>query len=953
MSPIVPISRYRHFRGWDVRLFKKWIPVSLILGSLILSFQNCSRVDFQAEDEFYRSQNLLVDEHGRPIPYYSNFNIGDPNIEYPPLKMMFVLDNSSWMLQGQPLVKGFQNLFSPQNRSLLDPYDLTIYVTTTSQLNGLNTVGVGSSLFQSLPVWGVQDLMGMTYSALDGHRRPTLTGAIPGDVLSYSMKTKSASNGYKSYIFEETPVLGINSDSNGNPVINIGMRKAPNQDPQQLMVDFQNRISLMNAQYNAAFSSIVSKQSGLCAVSRMLKNSSKYFQEGELLWMSVFSNKDEAIGNEQECVDQIVQSSEPIKDILCEKPLTDIQWPFRKPSCTVKYTTPTKNSCLLSFHQDTYTCRVDYAKSFDFSISGTIQRRYIPVLIIGGQTNGIPYVQLNTDNTISTNQQAYGSIQAVDTNNFSNADCVNEIMKQVPSNAANFAAVQTEVQAEVGSGVLLCSSVQLTQNYVGNMTFTEYENVYGGTYSDITSKTLNTDYIDSGIAARLLSKIQSINQAQGVSFPVGISFAANKFRVNSYQKVIGEDINQWSSNPLFKTSTDCTNYIQSHLPAYSNIAFSRVGRDYVDVAIVQPSALDPANCANSANWLGWIYWSAGSRGKDYPSNLQSSRFGVQQGWSSSTNLGYSSTFLPEHCDISNATGVAKAIALMGGSGYVDHVDSMTYQQFNPNDDGSTSLKSQLNIPGGVSCDQPWDGSNGFFDTQGKTVRKYLSDNFGGQDKTCTVTGSTPCTDRASLVGCVQNLHPSQQYVVGIAQSQLPTSTADLDNLCRTSLADNSYRYVSQKPSSVVGCAGANCTSSPVTGIDSQNKAIDFNTYIQKQAGNIFGNSLAPIAAVFTANSGGKYSTFANNFGGKTYSINQADYSIVLASIRDAVRTKMNLTAKIKLIDPRQQIRRVWITKPGQPEYELPSTEWGSKGSSLNIKSTSGVEYGDGVRVEFW
>ncbi len=933
-----------------MRLLQKWIPVSLVLGTLILSFQNCSRVDFQAEDEFYRSQNLLVDENGRPIPYYANFNVGDPNIEYPPLKMMFVLDNSSWMLQGQPLVKGFQNLFSPQNRSLLDPYDLTIYVTTTSQLNGLNTVGVGSTLFQSLPVWNVQDLMGMSYNALFGHRSPMLTGAIPGDVLSYSMKTKASSNGYKSYLFEETPVLGINSDSNGKPIINIGMRKAPNEDPQQLMLDFQNRISLMNAQFNAGFSPIVSKQSGLCAVSRMLKNSSKYFQEGELLWMSVFSNKDEAVGNEQECVDQIVQSSEPIKDILCEKPLTDIQWPFRKPSCTVNYTTPTKNACLLSFHQDTYFCRADYAKSFDFSISGTIQRHNIPVLIIGGQ-NAVPFVQLNTDNkTLSINQQAYGTIQAVDDQSF---NCANEIMKQVPSNAVNYSSVQTEVQYEVSNGTLQCPLVIITQNYVGNLTFTDYETSYGGTNSDITTKSLNTDYVDAAIATRLLSKIQSINQSQGITFPAGISFSANKFRINSYQKVIGEDINQWPANLLLKNQTDCTNYVQAHLPAYSNISFSQEGKDFVDTAIIKPSALDPINCANSTNWLGWIYWSAGSRGKDYPANRQSSRFGVLAGWSSSTNLGYTSTFLPEHCDISNPTGVAKAIALMGGSGYVDHIDRMTYQQFNPNDDGSTSLKSQVNIPGGVSCDLPWDGSNGFFDTQGKTVRKYLSENYGGQDKTCTVSGSTPCTDRASLVGCVQNLHPSQQYLVGLVQSQLPTSTSDLDNLCRTTLADSSYRYVSQKPSSVVGCAGTSCTSSPVTGIDNQNKAVDFNSYIQKQAGNIFGNSLAPIASVFTATSGGKYSTFANNFGGKTYSINQADYSVALASIRDAVRTKMNLTAKIKLIDPRQQLRRVWITKPGQSEYELPSNEWGSKGNSLNIKSTSGVEYGDGVRVEFW
>ncbi|MDX9732155.1 MAG: hypothetical protein RBT63_10325, partial [Bdellovibrionales bacterium] len=99
----------------------------LALGAIIsLGYQNCgsNMVGFQAVDDL---ASMLADKQ------YTEATAGDAD-SFPPLKLIFVVDNSGTMGINQiNLSTAFSRMFAGGNKNNLVPFNVTAHVINTSQ----------------------------------------------------------------------------------------------------------------------------------------------------------------------------------------------------------------------------------------------------------------------------------------------------------------------------------------------------------------------------------------------------------------------------------------------------------------------------------------------------------------------------------------------------------------------------------------------------------------------------------------------------------------------------------------------------------------------------------------------------------------------------------------------------------------------------------------------------
>ncbi len=292
-----------------MRSLLRWLPLSLFGGALLMAFQNCSRVDFQAEEQFYRNQNLLTDEYGRPIPYYGNMKIGD-NSQGLPLKIVFVIDNSTsaGIANAQD---AFNHLF-PTNfqGSDLEGHDVTLYFITTHQLNGSANLGYNPSQGSPFNVFLQNNL-------------------ILGISWGFSLESLTSQGSTSVYQYGVAPVI---SQGNGQVAAMFKPANPSTSTYSQFLNEGLNRLAMIPSGATSG--------NGLCALSRLMKKSSTYFQKTDIVWLSIFSDQnDQTLQQESECVDQltVAPSTDPYANVICSKPMTDFAWGVRHPGCEVTY----------------------------------------------------------------------------------------------------------------------------------------------------------------------------------------------------------------------------------------------------------------------------------------------------------------------------------------------------------------------------------------------------------------------------------------------------------------------------------------------------------------------------------------------------------------------------------------------------------------------------------------
>lgn len=241
----------------------------------------------------------------------------DHRTVFPPLKMVFVVDNSYTMKKAhENLAQSFEKMFAGSNAQNLTPFDTTVYLINTAQKN-VDPNGVMAS---KIPELDLIKITNGTYSeanlALD--RADSLSGKVSGDIIGYSKVNKlsgpSMDQLYTSFFeFLPAPVLSI-SNENGRIGASAGLHKSADEPASELVGSFVEKLAIMsplrslgNYQVSVGtsasgepttimsgeFNPILDKESGLCALSRMLRNSESYFKAGDLAsWVIVSDEED-------------------------------------------------------------------------------------------------------------------------------------------------------------------------------------------------------------------------------------------------------------------------------------------------------------------------------------------------------------------------------------------------------------------------------------------------------------------------------------------------------------------------------------------------------------------------------------------------------------------------------------------------------------------------------------
>jgi hypothetical protein len=325
--------------------FSAWVALSIIS---ILFFQNCGQQgDIALKMEETASDTLVQDicavnplhvrcTNAQPtgkVEEYRYIDVSQPVI--PDLKIFLVLDNSDSMRVSQVnLMNNIEKMFSANSQGLSE-YNSEIFILTTAQLNN-----IGNSLFRSsvdskndyqkviekiYEISSVQYVQSMieVFRPADGNVSARKTsGLLEGDMVGFKVRTTRAPSAvgvkYDLINAEFSPAYLTHIDQ---PSI-VSVKYSKGESIQDLVAKVKARVEFLDPdrQYlsksiaynnatvdNVPLSDVVEKESGLCAMARVLhevKNNpdNSLIKKGELATFILVSDEKEHDPSGLECV---------------------------------------------------------------------------------------------------------------------------------------------------------------------------------------------------------------------------------------------------------------------------------------------------------------------------------------------------------------------------------------------------------------------------------------------------------------------------------------------------------------------------------------------------------------------------------------------------------------------------------------------------------------------------
>jgi len=236
------------------------------------------------------SSTSLDDSQNQMNKNYFEFKMADKKAAYSKLKLFFIVDNSVSMAPMQEnLAKSFDKLFLNENASQLRKLNTQIYVINTAQ-NSSNYLSrkVTSELIntETIKQTSYMDLVNFRYP------KSEFFGSIGGDLAGF-----------------EGTYIGLN----GGVEARIRPSFVKKIDPQtleafdylefnqttsvtQLRADFLEKIKLLNPSNNESNPAVIltSRESGLCAISRILRDPEGLVAAGDLVSFVLVSNENDS-----------------------------------------------------------------------------------------------------------------------------------------------------------------------------------------------------------------------------------------------------------------------------------------------------------------------------------------------------------------------------------------------------------------------------------------------------------------------------------------------------------------------------------------------------------------------------------------------------------------------------------------------------------------------------------
>lgn len=351
----------------------------------IIGYQNCSNtMVFEATEDL---NSMLANKN------YAMATVGD-SANFPPLKLVFLVDNSGTMGINQiNLSTAFDRMFAGSNVNNLAPFETTAYIVNTSQYSPEKSEPV----FPRLPTDTVESFSLLDAAQFAVHRGAKLSGRIPGDLVGYG--TTSRVEPERSLIeFRPAPVALFNDNGAGGKVVSYGSHKPRNGSVAEFSSDFKARLALLNPDLSeidpgtkkGVLDDVIDKESGLCALARVLRFNEGFVKPGDMASVVVVSDENDADPSGRACLDALIESKSGSMyvDGHCDMPQTSLTYRQAIPN-------PSKAKC-----------RVDYTTGFSYLLN----YKY-PTTNVNYYTSSMTYDQLRTNVSYYTVRYTYDQLR--------------------------------------------------------------------------------------------------------------------------------------------------------------------------------------------------------------------------------------------------------------------------------------------------------------------------------------------------------------------------------------------------------------------------------------------------------------------------------------------------------------------------------------------------------------
>lgn len=298
-----------------------WLVLAIPTLAFVAVFQNCSKVEFQTA---YPEKTSVP---GEKESQFAELTAGDAKA-FPPLKLLFVVDNSGTMAVNQiNLASAFGKMFEGTNATNLAPFDSTALVINTAQRSIAST----DALFSRVPNQGPATLSMSSLADLRALRGGSISeGKLAGDLAGYAAESVTV-DGLKTVSYLPAPVLGLDGT-----VAEVGVRKLSGAPVTEFSKAFSDRIRILDPERSAidpstragVLDAIVDQESGLCSVARVLKNNAGLVNKGDLAAFVIVSDENDSDPAGRNCIDKYVdyRGTEDLIDGKCEQPRTTLSY---------------------------------------------------------------------------------------------------------------------------------------------------------------------------------------------------------------------------------------------------------------------------------------------------------------------------------------------------------------------------------------------------------------------------------------------------------------------------------------------------------------------------------------------------------------------------------------------------------------------------------------------------
>jgi hypothetical protein len=371
------INKKTLLQGLGVFLFSAFITV--------MFFQNCSQVsvsDLTLADKQEQARILRIGAGEALVEVgasqyektQTEFQVGLNAV--PNLKQFWIVDNSGTMVANNlNLANSFSAMFDQSNQDSLYKFDTTAYLFSTAQTIP-SYKGTSNDRAVISDIQGRQNnyfmMSAITDNIFDSQLRSATqnSGLLPGDNVGYSVKKINSSN--TDFEIKIAPVLSKNYVG-GQLQLSSLINKPANTNTTAFETEFKNKLailksdrvptSLSNGISYQQSAQVIDKESGLCAIARILDDPSAMYSASDLLAFTVVTDENENDLSGRNCLKRTAYQQQNVD--LVNGRCSEFETPFSY-SVTTQVPNPTycnvggQNGYQAQFEYNTYSTNISY-----------------------------------------------------------------------------------------------------------------------------------------------------------------------------------------------------------------------------------------------------------------------------------------------------------------------------------------------------------------------------------------------------------------------------------------------------------------------------------------------------------------------------------------------------------------------------------------------------------------